>query len=383
MKSKYFFVINSLGPGGAERSLLELLPDLRARGIDSVVICLDRNAIGLEADFLDAGFDVRWLVSKHYPGQVRELRRMIRSEAPDLVHTVLFEADIAGRLAAVGSGVPVVSTIANTTYHPERISADVNLKGWKVAGVRLIDGFTARHLTTAFHAVSGAVKESAVESLGIDPDKVTVVHRGRDPKRIGERTPERAASARSHIGIGQTSPMILTVGRLEFQKGHIFLIEAFARIADSFTDAVLVIAGRDGNASDSLRDLVDRSALGDKVMFLGHRDDVPDLLVAADMFVFPSLWEGLGGALIEALALEVPIVASDLPALREVVGDGESGLLVPPGDPVALANQVIALMSDPHQKRRIVEGNRARFERDFSLMGNNAKLINLFESVAR
>jgi glycosyltransferase involved in cell wall biosynthesis len=94
----------------------------------------------------------------------------------------------------------------------------------------------------------------------------------------------------------------------------------------------MVIAGRDGNATNSLQALARELDIVDRVQFLGHRSDVADLMVAADVFVFPSLWEGLGGVLIEALALEVPIVSSDLDATREVLGGkGTSGLLVPPG----------------------------------------------------
>lgn len=383
MNSKYLFIINSLGPGGAERSLVELLPDLRGHGVDSVVVCLSRHPLGMEPELIGSGFDVRWLESKGYLGRVREVRNLIRSEAPNLVHTVLFEADVIGRLAAAGTGIPVITTIANTTYQPERISADVNLNPFKVSVVRGVDGYTARHLTAAFHAVSGAVKESAIESLNIDPENITVVHRGRDPKRLGTRSSERSALARANIGVGPSNPMVLTVGRQEFQKGHRYLVEAFARVVESHPEAVLVIAGRSGNATDDLTELVERLSIGEHVMFLGHRDDVPDLLAAADIFVFPSLWEGLGGALIEALALEVPIVASDLPALREVVGDGEFGRLVPPGDSVAMTERIIELISKRDQRSRIVSGNRARFESDFALSVNNARLINFFESVAR
>jgi glycosyltransferase involved in cell wall biosynthesis len=144
------------------------------------------------------------------------------------------------------------------------------------------------------------------------------------------------------------SRLLLTVGRHEYQKGQIHLIDAFASISDLHPSSVLIVAGREGNASESLREKVQEAGVADRVQFLGHRADVGDLMVAADVFVFPSLWEGLGGVLIEALALEVPIVSSDLAATREVVGeDGSSGILVPPGDVNALASTLADLLGDP------------------------------------
>lgn len=377
----YLFVINSLAPGGAERSLVELLPKLVERGVRPVVVCLYQRVPGFQEEVLSGGFDLRFLKRRRLLGRARELRGLIRDENPLLIHTTLFEADLVGRLAAIGSGVPVMTTLANTTYDPQRIRADANLNRVKVWGVKAIDGLTARHLTDHFHAVSGAVKASLVESLRLDPETVTVIHRGRDPERLGRRTEARRASARSSLGLEADTELILNVGRHEFQKGQHHLIKAFADVVTRRPKASLAIAGRPGNATGSIERLVDQLGLENKVSFLGHRGDVPDLLVAADLFVFPSLWEGLGGALIEALALEVPIVATDLPAVREVVVDEVTGLLVPPGDEGLLAKSIEVLLgADPG--RRLVAGNRSRFETIFDLDICANRLMDLMDAVA-
>ena len=116
--------------------------------------------------------------------------------------------------------------------------------------------------------------------------------------------------------------------------------------------------------------------------FLGHRDDAPEVLAAADVFVFPSLYEGLGGALIEAMALGLPIVASDLPAIREVVEPGSNALLVEPGSPADLADAIVALADDPERRRRMGARSRAIFEDRFTLERSARRMLDLFERVA-
>jgi glycosyltransferase involved in cell wall biosynthesis len=383
-RGSYVFLINSLSPGGAERSLVDLLAPLARTGVSPILICLSRSEVGFQQEVVEAGFDLRFMERGSLLGRIRELRSIIRSETPRLIHTTLFDSDIVGRFAAIGTGVPVVTTLANTTYDPIRIAGDTNLSPAKVGIVKVIDRITARLLTDHFHAVSNAVKDSAVTHLGIDPGKVTVVRRGRDPEIRGRRTEERRQSARESLGFGEDQTIVLTVGRHEYQKGQVHLIGAFATVLRSHPSTVLVIAGREGNATNTLHRKTDELGLAAHVRFLGHRADVGDLLAAADVFVFPSLWEGLGGVLIEALALEVPIISSDLEATREVVGgDGSSGLLVAPGDAGALASMIRDVLDDSQLRNRIVANSRRRFETEFLLEDRSEELIGLLGKVAR
>lgn len=381
---KYLLLINSLLPGGAERSLVELLSPLVASGVSPILVCLGRTEIGIEQEVVNGGFDMRFLAASNMMGQVREVRSIIRAEKPRLLHTTLFDADIVGRLAAVGTRVPVLTTLANTTYDAARIAGDATLSRRKVRMVQAVDAVTARTMTDHFHAVSDAAKVSAVSHVGISPERVTVVRRGRDPERLGRRTEERRRVAREHLGFGPNTPLVLTVGRQEYQKGQVHLIEAFATISARQPSAVLLVAGREGNASEALNQKAQRAGVTDRVQFLGHRADIGDLMVAADVFVFPSLWEGLGGVLIEALALEVPIVSSDLAATREVVGqDGSSGILVAPGDAIALASAIESLLDDPELRRQTVADSRKRFEAEFLLADRSEDLVELMGRVAR
>lgn len=338
--------------------------------------------MGFEEEVLQAGHDVRFLSGRTLLAKALALRRVIVDEQPDLVYTTLYDADIAGRLAAAGLPVPVMTNLVNTAYDKAR-AGDPNVSPLRLKVAQLLDGFTARHLTDHFHAISQAVKDSTVEQLGVAPNRITVVRRGRDANRLGERSEGRRIAVRRELGLLPENQVILTVGRQEFQKGHTHLIEAFARVIDENPLARLVIAGREGHATPALAAQIDQLGLGKCVFMLGHRDDVAHLMAASDMFVFPSLYEGLGGALIEALGLGLPIVASDIPALREVVREGVNADLVPPGDPEALAVAVGALLNDRGRLQRYGVASRLVFDAEFRLEVSLGQTLALLDRVAR
>lgn len=378
---KIMFVINSLGAGGAERSLSELLPCLERDGVYPTVVCLRRAGEGVESSSIDRGMDVRFLPAGGWPSQVRHLRAMVVKERPDLVHTTIFEADVAGRVASIATSVPVMTSLVNTSYDPVRLR-DPNVRAWKLQAVRRIDGLTARRCTTHFHAISRAVKDAAVRDLKIDPDDVTVVERGRDAERLGKPSPHRRAQARAALGVGQRDLVFTTVGRQEFQKGQWILLEAIGRLVSTHPDVRLLVAGRSGNASPRLRAAMAATSLNGEVRFLGHRDDAPEILAASDVFVFPSLYEGLGGALIEAMALGLPIVASDLSAIREVVEPDGNAVLVPPGSARDLASALEALIGDAGRMKAMGLRSRKIFEERFTLERSAARMLELFQRVA-
>ena len=377
---KILFLINSLGAGGAEQSLAEMLLPLAPR-VDPLVVCLQPSREGVEGKTRAAGFDVRFLTSAGFLTRVREFHELVRSERPDLVHTTIFDADVLGRVGAVGTQIPVLTSLVNTSYDPVRLQ-DPAIKGWKLRGAQTVDGWTARHLTTHFHAITGAVRDAAVRDLRIDPGTVTVIERGRDPQRLGMPGIDRRARARQALGVGTQDLVLATLGRQEFQKGQWNLLEALPKVLTGHPAAILLLAGREGNASSRLRRTARAAGVEGSVRFLGHRDDAPEVLAAADVFVFPSLYEGLGGALIEAMALGLPIVASDLPAIREVVESGKNALLVEPGSPSDLADAIIALADDPERRRRMGARSRAIFEDRFTLEHSALRMLDLFERVA-
>ena len=373
---KVLAVINGLGTGGAERSLAEMLPGLERVGIDVTVACFYRRDAGVEESVLHRD-RVRFISSARLAGRVRALRRIVTHERPDVVHTIILESHLTGRLASIGRHVVVLSSLVNTPYAEAR-TADPRIGSQKLNAVRLADGLTARHLTDHFHAITHAVKAHAIDSLHIDAARITVVERGRDRMRLGSASQERRARARRALGLDDDAEVAVCLGREDYQKGHRYLLEATAHLARTRPNLVTVVAGRRGTESDALGRDIARLGLGDRFRRLGHRDDAPELLAAADVFVFPSLFEGLGGSLIEAMALSLPIVASDIPAIREVVEDGRNATLVAPRSGEAIASAVSALLdSDP---LRSAYGRRSRtiFEERFTLERSTAGMADLY-----
>ncbi|MEM8905436.1 MAG: glycosyltransferase [Actinomycetota bacterium] len=329
------FVIPSLGAGGAERSLEVSLPGLVERGIEPRVVVFHRRAQGSHAVVERSGVQVH-VVEGSRLRRVVELRRVLLAEPTDLVHTSVVAADIAGRLAARAAGLASVGTLVNTTYELSRLD-DPNVSRPALEVNRAVDATTAR-LSVGFRAITEAVKESAVRRMRLDPDRIEVIPRGRVLGRFAVTSDDRAR-VRERFGVDDDVLVVGNVARHEHQKGLDLLVEALAELVLRDRQVLLVQAGRDGNASDELRRRIARLGMDSHVELLGHVDDVAaDVLPGLDVFAFPSRYEGLGGALIEAMAAGLPIVTSDLPVTREVT-DG-SAVLVPVGDVEALADGI-------------------------------------------
>lgn len=220
-------------------------------------------------------------------------------------------------------------------------------------------------LVARFHALIEHVADVMSKRLLVPRDRVDVVPRCRDARDLGRRTPERRATARQSLQIGQSEILVLAAARQEWPKGLDVLLDAMPRLLAELPSARLVIAGREGNETRNLQDLARRHRLGDAIPFIGFRADVTDLLTAADTFVVPSRWEGLGSVLIEAMALEVPIVASDLAPIREVLGPREVRF-VPPEQPENLADGIVAAVREERVTADRVARARARYLERFT-----------------
>lgn len=376
---KTLHLIDSLGPGGAERSLAELVGHLRSNGAEPTVAHFERTSDGVEPIIHGHGVEVVHLPVRGWTRRVRAVRALLRARQPDVLHTTLFNADIVGRVSAFGLPVALLTSIVNTSYDPIRLT-DPRVRRWRLATARVLDCVTGRLRVDSYHAISQAVADAAVRDLRVAADAITVIPRGRDRTRLGFPSTERTETARGALGVtDHRTSILLNVGREDFQKGKVVLLQAFQRLAEGRDDLLLVTAGRRGNASADLDALL-ASAGQLPVRRLGHTEDIPELLAAADAFVFPSLYEGLGGAILEAMALEAPIVASDLPAIREVVAD--DGVLVPPGDPAALARALEEVLTNPEAARIRARSAQRRFDDSYEGTAVASRMIDLFQQVA-
>jgi glycosyltransferase involved in cell wall biosynthesis len=197
----------------------------------------------------------------------------------------------------------------------------------------------------------------------LDPSRLTVIPNGIDPGPIDAAEPIERAS----IGLPDSGHLALFVGRLDPQKGLPDLLKAAERVIARRPDWHLALAGDGPDRPWLLHVIKDRSALGDRVRWLGRRDDVPGLLKAADLLVLPSLWEGMPNAVLEAMAARRAVVGTAVEGTEDLVVSGQTGWLVPPRDPAALAYALEEAAADPDRLRRYGEAARLRVEGEFSL----------------
>lgn len=364
------------GTGGAERSLLVTAPYYAAAGISLCVVVFADYATDVEALHAAGAEVIDLSAAGGRLGVLRSLRRLVRQRRPDLLHTVLYDADLLGRLAAWGSGTPVLSSIVAV---PPVLDGSAT---WRARLARALDRFTARWACDHFHAVTPGVRSAAIQRLGLRPERVTVVERGRDPVLLGRASDERRARTRAALGLGPDAPVVVAAGRHYPLKDHVTLVRAVGLLQADRPDLVLVLAGDRGPTTDAIEAARAATADPTRIVVLGHRSDVADVMAAADVFVSPSISEGAAGAVIEALGIGVPIVSTDVEGLVGQVRDGSELLLVPVGDPPSMAAAIGRLLDDPTLAAGLVERGRLRFEESFELEANARRLVTLSTQVA-
>jgi glycosyltransferase involved in cell wall biosynthesis len=202
-----------------------------------------------------------------------------------------------------------------------------------------------------------------IDVIGPIDRKITVICNGVDTKRYGQSVDR--VLVRSQLGLAANARLIAMVGTLKKVKGHCYMIETMASLVSQFPDLHLLFIG-DGELRDELEAQVAALDLCERVHFLGNRHDVPDLLAASDIFVLPSLWEGLSMALLEAMASGLPVVASKVSGTVQAIIPNQTGLLVPPGDVERLTEAIRQLLSDPVRAQAMGAAARRRVEAEFS-----------------
>lgn len=351
---KVLHVIDNLGSGGSERQLaITVLNSDRRRFAHTVCV------LGGGGRYLGALRDARIPVvlfhrqPRHSPiGTLRDLLGVIRTVNPDIVHTSLYWSDVLGRLAARVTGRPAVTTLVNTTYEGDWLRDASRFTRVKVALFRGLDGQTARRCGTWFVGVTETVRASGIRSLGIPPGRTSVIYRGVSFEELTAPTTDAIAAVRRDLGWEGHSPVLLSVGRLVLQKGHRYAVEALPAVLSAFPRTRLAIAGEGPLAGELVR-LARSLGVEEHLQLLGERHDVPELLAAADLFVFPSVYEGFGGALMEAMAAGKPCVLTAFAGAAELTDGGRVARVVRPGASGQIAAAIIDLVRHPEQAREL------------------------------
>ena len=293
---------------------------------------------------------------------LRLVYRTLRRTAPALVHVHGFKAAQIGLPAASLAGIPALITVHN---YPAASWARRFLPRLKVF---------SRAPHTRYIAVSHALAEEMAR-WGISREKITVIHNGIDPEPF-----EKAAGQRSFSRTERGRLVVGTVARLVSQKGVDLFLQAAVRLAVRYPAMRFRIVG-DGPERENLYRLALRLGLLNRMVFTGHSDDIAAELALMDIFVLPSLSEGLGVSLLEAFASGCAVVAARVGGVPEVVEDGHTGLLVPPADGAALAAAVAGLVENPENAARLARNARERVRGKFSLQAMLARTAALYEDI--
>jgi glycosyltransferase involved in cell wall biosynthesis len=344
------------GIGGSERHLLTLLPALAERGADAIFVGLDDPAWDAEPFYRELEVpSVRLRAPRDFdPRLVVALRRALRRIRPDVVHTHLVHADVYGALAAPA---PVVST----KHNDDR---------FRLGPFRHVERVLARRVSRVI-AITEALRRFTVDQVGLPAAKVEVVHYGLDapPAAWGENPP---------VLLPDGARVLLAICRLVPQKGVDVAVRALAEVRREHPDAVLVVLG-EGEERDALTRLAEDLGVADALFLPGRAGDVADWLARAEILVHPVRWEGFGLAVLEAMLAERPVVASAVSSVPEIVMDGETGILVPPDDPAALAVALSRVLGDPTLAARLAAAGLERSRADFSVDRMAERTLGVYE----
>lgn len=360
---------------GAETHLLMLLAGLRKRQIDAQLILLVEPAKPMDAYVQAAegrGIPVSRLVitGDLDPTLLPRLRSLLRLMKPRIVHTHLFHADLYGTLAArwYGRGTAIISSRHNdNAFRRRQPYRTLNRWLWR--------------MTSAGIAISESIAHFVVEIEGAPPPKIQTIVYGLEA--AAQAPAQRQAvrvSMRQQLGINPDAPVAGIVCRLVEQKGVHYGLQAFAQVVQQIPTACLLIAG-DGPLRSDLEAEAAALGLGDHVRFLGWRDDMAQLMNAFDLLIVPSLWEGFGLVILEAMAHQIPVVASAVSAIPEIVVHGETGLLVPARDVDALAGALVSLLGDAPLRKHMGMLAEDRLETHFSAARMVDETISLYRKV--
>jgi len=322
------------GNGGAQESYTGLLLrldrsryEVRALSLSAGSAVQRVRALGLPVDIIDETDDAL---------AIRALAAWLRREEIDLVHSHMYRAEVLGTRAAVAAGTPVIMA----TVHSSRVRSP--------SDAALLASLTPSMDRLIVPSDSIARKVSAEGRAGA---RFTVLPNGIDLARFASPT---SCTLRREFGIPPGAPLLGVVARLEPEKGHRFLVEAMPSVLAGSPEARLVIVG-EGSQTDALRAMASSLGVDSRVMLTGRREDVSALTADLTVAVLPSLREAQGISILEAMARRVPVVASAVGGIPEVITSGVDGLLVPPADPGALAEAIGSLLHDLDLRRRIGE----------------------------
>jgi glycosyltransferase involved in cell wall biosynthesis len=362
-RTRVLYLSHAFMIGGAEEMVLNLVRHLPDR-FEPCVTCINQaGPMGEEIRKTGVPFRVLGLdPGVRRPWHLLGIARHLRDVQPDIVHTFLLTASLYGRLAAMLARVPIIIGTEVNIYEDKRTHH-------ALAECVLMRG-TDRVVVSA-----ESVRDFYIRQVHADPARVDVVYNAVDWSQL--QTTMAPGALRASVGVPADAPLAGIIARLTEQKAHRYLFDAMATTL-SLESLHLLVVG-DGGLRDDLRARVDRLGLSARVHFLGARRDLGNLLAAIDLFVIPSLWEGLPLSMVLAMGAGLPVVATRVAGIPEVVQDGVTGLLVPPADVAALGGGLARLVSDPAFGRTLGAAAAAFVQPRFGVDGYVDAITSLYD----
>jgi glycosyltransferase involved in cell wall biosynthesis len=365
---RVLYVFAALPVGGAEEVLVTEVEGLDKALFDLRICVLSEK--GPVGQLLESrGFPVVALQRmKHHrfdPRIIRDLVRLIQDEKIQVVHTHLYDGNKYGRLAAGLARVPCIISHYHNVYVRRRTKYHLINRALSVLNDRIL-------------AVSQAVKESVVRFDRIAPERIEVLYNGIDPSAFEGDFQD--SGVRRKFGVKPEDFLIGVVARLEEQKGHIYLFRALTHLLPEFPQIKVLIVG-DGGLRSVLEAGVREMGLSEQVLFTGTQEGIPEILAGLDLFILPSLWEGFSLAILEALAMGTPVVATAVGGAAEVICSGTDGLLIPPGEVSSLVAAVREVILDPRKYREMGQRGKLTVGQKFTRAKHVARLQDLYLEV--
>ena len=363
---KVLHVTTHFNVGGISNYILTLSKALKSKGVEVIVASsggdLKPELDGYGIPHIELDIKTKFEFGPKVLKSAFRLSRIVKDEGVDLIHAHTRVSQVAALLASKMTGVGYVTTCHG--YFRKR------LRG-------IVDSWGARVV-----AISGAVRSHLEDDLHVDPKRVELIYSGVDLSRFSQATGGAGPKeARTRLGL-KDAPVVGTIGRLSPVKGHRFFVEAMKDILAKRPDAQAVILGS-GEELPMLRKLADSLGIAASVHFYDSCADTGKFLSAMDVFVFPSVKEGLGIALLEALAAARPCVASKVGGIGDIIKDGYSGLLVEPSDPKAIAGAALRLLADASLRDEMGRRGRALVGERFTLDRMADEMIRLYGEVLK
>ncbi len=367
---RILIIIDSLGSGGAERSTAVLADYLFEQNIYFEILCLDKKKVGVQDQLQEKDYSIDFIENGNFIKQAKRISTIIKKGKFDIVHSILFRANIRTRFAKLFVNFYHLESLVNTTYSKERF-ADTKVNKKALLFYKNLDKISSKFGVNHFHSITETVKDHYVQEIGLNPEKITVIPRGRKPILISYNDKPKNKKIVTQL---------INVGRHEFQKGQIHLVKAVKILKEEGYNFHLTILGRDGTTTPKLEGFISQNNLKDFISLEGFKNNVSQYLLHSDLFLFPSLYEGLGGALIEAQAAGLPIACNDIPVLHEVVQENINAKFFDVHDTSSIVSSIRFFLDNPKNLQDFGRKSLLNYEAKFDEKTNNEKLVNLYKT---